>query len=170
MPKPGVPLSGRPLASYPLAILKSAFGDVALVAKRKSDADGLDIDHLWLDDFAQFHPLAGIVTALRRSSADEVLVCACDLPFVTAPCAREILDDSTGGSIAVASSGGRIQPLFAAYPVSCLKALEQALKETQPMLKVVSEHNPIKVNVPEKLLFNINTRSDLTAAEKLLGR
>ena len=61
-----VELEGRPLVHYPLSVLRAVLDEVAVVAKQRHGAAGLDASSpIWLEPDEPRHPLAGIVHALR---------------------------------------------------------------------------------------------------------
>ena len=89
--KAGALLAGRPLLSYPLAALRAAVGEVAVVAKAGTELPAVGYGVLiWREPDEPRHPLAGVVEALRRAHGRPVVVLACDLPFVTAELVREL--------------------------------------------------------------------------------
>src|SRR5437764_7340068 len=81
--KAAAELAGRPLASYPAAALGTVCERVAVVCKPSTELPELDGVKRWDEPEEPRHPIAGIVHALERA-AGPVLVCACDMPFVTA--------------------------------------------------------------------------------------
>jgi molybdopterin-guanine dinucleotide biosynthesis protein A len=92
-------------------------GDVAVGALRAAGID--DVVRIGgvagdvLDDHPGEGPLGGILTALRRaSSADVVVVLACDLPLIDGPTVRAIVE-ALGPADAVACPPG--EPLCGAW-------------------------------------------------------
>ena len=82
--KATVELEGRPLVSYPIAVLREVFEDVVLVAKADTQLPELvGINAVWVEPDEAFHPLTGIVHALRMARGRPVFVCAADLPLLT---------------------------------------------------------------------------------------
>src|SRR3954468_1367483 len=65
--KQALALAGRPLLHYPLAVLRAAGLECAVVAKRGSELPPLDGTRLLLEPEAPWHPLCGIVSALRAA-------------------------------------------------------------------------------------------------------
>lgn len=161
-------LSGRPLAWYCLEALKSVFGRVAVVVKERSDAQGLEYDHLLLDIDSRRHPLAGVVTAIKKSPSDRVFVCACDLPLVRVESIKLILKGSETGHPTVATATGIAQPLLAVYPKSSLEMLRESLAQDDSMMSAIGKLEAIYVEVPEDDLFNVNTLTDLEHASEIL--
>lgn len=81
------------------------------------------------DAWPEQGPLGGIITALRRTSAQTVAVLACDL---TRPCAAavEALRDGLGGAdVSVPVCAGQAQWLHAVWRRSALEALERSFAE-----------------------------------------
>src|SRR4051812_27811324 len=92
-------LADRPLASYPAAALAQVCERVAIVAKPGAELPDLPGVERWDDEPVEpRHPLTGIVHALERAR-EPVLVCAADMPFVTAVALRRL---SAGGILAIA--------------------------------------------------------------------
>src|SRR6266513_99355 len=81
-PKATAPLGGRPMLEHPLLALEGAGLETVVVAKRGTPLPP-DAAPLWEEPDEPLHPLRGIVTALEQADGRTVLVCGCDLPFVT---------------------------------------------------------------------------------------
>jgi molybdopterin-guanine dinucleotide biosynthesis protein A len=71
------------------------------------------------DRQANLGPLAGIETALFETTADWNLIVACDMPGITVPVLRRILDEAAAhpdaACILPVSGQGLLEPLCAAY-------------------------------------------------------
>lgn len=172
-PKPAAVLCGRALIEYPLAALGAAGLETVVVAKRATELPGLDVP-LWVEPDEPAHPLLGITTALTRAERP-LLVCGCDLPFVTAPLAARLA--ATEHPLVVPSAGGRLHPLLARYDPSLLDALGAALEQRSPLQDTISALGPHVLREPdlrafgdpERLLYNVNTPADLRRAEEMLA-
>ena len=79
-----VELPGRPLICYPLEAVREALGQVAVLAKADTELPSLPGVTVWIEPDARRHPLVGITQALALADGRPVLVCAADLPFVSA--------------------------------------------------------------------------------------
>ena len=80
------------------------------------------------DSYPGEGPLGGIVTALRTATADVVLVVACDMPFLDPSQVRALIDalgKASGAAVAVATAGGVLQPLVAAWRRRSLEVVER---------------------------------------------
>src|SRR5918992_532750 len=112
--KPAAELAGRPLAAYPAAALAGVCERVAVVCRPDTELPELDGVERWDEPDAPRHPLTGIVHALERA-AGPVLVCAGDMPFVTADACRTLIQAagaSAGSPPPVAAAAGGLPPGF----------------------------------------------------------
>jgi molybdopterin-guanine dinucleotide biosynthesis protein A len=176
--KPTAPLGGRPLIEYPLGALREAGFETVVVAKRETELPPLDVA-VWLEPDEPSHPLLGVTTALARAGRP-LLVCGCDLPFVTAALARRLAEtprQSARERIVVPSTGSRLHPLFGRYDPAFLDELSVALAACRSMREAITALDPLLLEAeelarfgdPARLLFNVNTPEDLSRAEQLLG-
>ncbi|MBJ9992965.1 MULTISPECIES: molybdenum cofactor guanylyltransferase [Paenibacillus] len=144
---------------------------------------GKDVVH---DRYPGQGPLSGLHAGLHAAATPWSIVTACDMPFVTeevfrflAQKAEEAVavmgDDKSGLQAIVPVSGGRIQPLLAAYHRSVLPSLETCLSSGRlrltgwlEQLKVcyVSEEELIQELGPgaDKAFYNMNEPSDYKRA------
>ena len=169
--KPGALLAGRPLISYPLAALRGACPRVAVVCKRSTvlPALGRGVER-WEEPDEPRHPAAGVAHALQRAGGS-VLVCAADMPFVSAGDCRRLAAAAAGApeaSTVVAEAAGWLQPTFAVYRPAALPAL-RACGHAQ-LTRVVEALAPSLVAFPGDPLRSVDTPEALVAAERELGR
>jgi molybdopterin-guanine dinucleotide biosynthesis protein A len=163
-----VELGGRPLISYPLAALQRALDQVAVVAKPETELPPLPAGvERWLEPPAPHHPIAGILEGLRRAGGRPVLVCAADLPFVTAATIERLAGAHPGGAAAViAESDGEISPLLGVYLPRAAERLgvRAAATENRPLRELIAAIEPRTIDVAREELFNVNTAADLALA------
>jgi molybdopterin-guanine dinucleotide biosynthesis protein A len=130
--------------------------------------------------------LGGIYTAVTAGSGgegDPVLCVAWDMPFVTGPLLRALVERFEQGDVDAVlpeSSGRRgLEPLCAVYGSACAPAIEKRLAAGD--LKAISFHDDVRVGIlslarvrtfgdPDELFFNVNTPQDLERAEALWRR
>jgi molybdenum cofactor guanylyltransferase len=131
-------------------------------------------------------PLAGVLAGMRWAmaalpAAQWIVTAACDTPFFPADLAAALTAASHqhGGTIALASSGGREHPVFGLWPVALADDLEAALASGQRRVlgwaqaqgAVVTEFPFIACGGTSIDPFiNINTPEDLQQAEHIAGR
>jgi molybdopterin-guanine dinucleotide biosynthesis protein A len=170
--KATVLLDGEPLALRALRPLRAAGLEVVLVAKAGDALPALEVP-VWIEKRPERHPLAGILEALERAGGRAVVVCACDMPFVTAELVAHIASQP---GTAVPEAGGRLHPLLARYDPAASGVLQAALERRAPLhdavrqagATIVPEAEIAAFGDPERLLFNVNTPADLARAEELL--
>jgi molybdopterin-guanine dinucleotide biosynthesis protein A len=170
--KATIALGGIPLAERALRPLRAAGLEVAVVAKEGDLLPALDAP-VWIETRPERHPLAGILESLARAGGRAVLVCACDLPFVTAELVARI---AAGPGTVVPEAGGRLHPLLARYDPGGAETLHDALVARSSLHQavrdagaaIVPEAEIARFGDPDRLLFNVNTPADLARAEELL--
>jgi len=164
-PKATALLAGHPLIEYPSAALRLVCERVVVVAKRRTDLPP-ELER-WDEPDEPQHPVAGLCHALQQANGP-ILVCAADMPFVTAEVLRLIAAElHPSGNAAVGSCDGRIEPLLAAYAPEALGALRRATPD-EPLRRTVEALEPALVEVAPELVFNVNTPEELAEAERRL--
>jgi molybdopterin-guanine dinucleotide biosynthesis protein A len=166
--KPAAPLAGRPLVSYPVAALAAVCERVAVVCKPDTALPELPGSERWDEPVAPRHPRTGIVHALERAGGP-VLVCAGDMPFVTADACRTLLSaaGAAAGPAVVAVSDGILQPVFGLYAPAALEGLRGA-PEDAALTTTVEALDPVRVAFPPALVRSVNTPEELSEAESAL--
>jgi molybdenum cofactor guanylyltransferase len=171
-PKPTAPLAGRMLLEHPLEALQTAGLETVVAAKADTSLPAIGVP-VWIEPPEPVHPLLGIVTALERAEGRSLLVCGCDLPFVTPDLVAWLA--GLDAPLAAPRIGGRLHPLFGRYASSLVGPLSEALERRAPLqetltalgVQVVEEGELRAFGNPELLLFNVNTPEDLQRAEAL---
>jgi molybdopterin-guanine dinucleotide biosynthesis protein A len=79
--KAAVELAGAPLIERPLRSMRAAGLEVVVVAKAATDLPVVDVP-VWMEPDEPLHPLTGIVAALEQGGRP-LVVCGCDMPFVS---------------------------------------------------------------------------------------
>jgi molybdopterin-guanine dinucleotide biosynthesis protein A len=157
--KPMQDLNGRPLAAYAAAALAPVCERVVLIAKRDSELPDLPgVERLNEPDEPR-HPVTGIVFALEQTGAP-VLVCAADMPFVTPQACEELI-----AARAIATAGGRLQPLLGVYRPEWLPALKAAASDA-PLTRTVEALSPATLELPERVVLSIDTPEALRSAQQ----
>jgi molybdenum cofactor guanylyltransferase len=162
------PLAGRPLAAYPAAALAAVCEQVVVVCKEDTALPELPGVERWNEPAEPRHPLTGIVHALERAG-EPVLVCAADMPLVTAEAFRSLLTVAARSDSAatVATAGGLLQPVLAVYAPAALPSLRDAPAGSR-LTEAVEAIDPVRVALPERLVRSVNTPDDVEAAEAAL--
>jgi molybdopterin-guanine dinucleotide biosynthesis protein A len=127
-------------------------------------------------------PLAGILTGLEWAAAGTpckaVVTAAGDTPFLPLDLVDRLAAAAGRhpGSIAVASSAGRLHPTFALWPTDCRDALRHFLvdEDNRRVSTFIERHGHVEVEFPILQstgldpFFNINVPDDLAEALRLL--
>jgi molybdopterin-guanine dinucleotide biosynthesis protein A len=165
--KPARELAGRPLVAWPAAALAEACERVVVVAKADVELPALPGVERWDEPDAEPHPAHGIRFALERAG-EPVLVCAADMPFVTADACRSLVSARRGAVAAVAVGDGVLQPVFAAYAPGALDAFRSAPADAA-LTRTVDALGPVLVEMDARLVRSVDTEEDLARAEAELG-
>jgi molybdopterin-guanine dinucleotide biosynthesis protein A len=164
--KPAAPLAGRPLVAYPAATLGEVCERVAVVCKQSTELPLLPGVERWDEPELPLHPLTGIAFALERAR-EPVLVCAADMPFVTADACRSLMAAARARAsvrAAVAVADGILQPVVGVYSPTALPAL-RAAEPDAPLTRTVESIDPVRVALPPAVMRSVDTREDLIRAE-----
>lgn len=166
--------AGR-LTDAPLRALSACCDDVLIAANDAEAASwfpGLRVVH---DAVPGLGALGALATALRAADGRTVVVCAWDLPFITAEVLREV-----GAALAAGArccvpqhADGTLEPLVAAYDASCAADAEtllaggeraaHALRDRVRGARWMIADQPTSL-VDDLTFFNVNTPNDLQRA------
>jgi len=152
-------LGGRPLAVHVGEVLAEVCDPVALVCKPDTELPPIADVERWDEPAEPRHPLTGIVHALERAGGP-VLVCAVDMPWVTAVSCRSLIEAAPGAPAAVAVGEGEMCPVFAVYAPEALTVFRAAPVDA-PLRETVETLDPARVALPPGLLRSVNTREDV---------
>jgi molybdopterin-guanine dinucleotide biosynthesis protein A len=174
--KPLALLDNRPLLTHVLARAMPQLREVALVADDggRLAPFGLPIVSDAVGGLAG--PLAAIAAGLdwakTRATEDGWLASfPCDTPFFPRDLVARLLTGAqeAGADIAIASSGGRIHPVFGLWRMSCAPAVHTLLGEgVRKMKDAIGRFSYASVDFEAESpdpFFNINTPEDLAQAE-----
>jgi molybdopterin-guanine dinucleotide biosynthesis protein A len=135
-------LDGRPLAAYPAEALAGVCERVAVVCEPGASLPELAGTERWEESGAANGAFSGIVHALERAGGP-VLVCAADMPFVTADACRTLLGAAGSSPAVIATAGGVLEPALGLYAPAALDSLRAG---------AVEELDPTRVALPPALL------------------
>ena len=165
-----VQLAGQPLITYPLEAVRTALGEVAVVAKADTQLPSLPGVTVWVEPDSPRHPVMGIIQALALAEGRSAVVCAVDLPFVTPELIYRLATADLGRSPAVlACHGTDVQPLLGCYAPRALEPLRTALAAEPPVRELATSLDPRMLDVGDpELLFDIDSPEDLLHAAGIL--
>ncbi|MDP9266051.1 MAG: molybdenum cofactor guanylyltransferase [Chloroflexota bacterium] len=165
---------GTPIVRRATNVLAGVADEVFVVANDTAyDALGLRVVR---DRYADGGALGGIATAVAAAAGEVVLVAACDMPFLSAPVWRLLIQLAPGNDVVVPRVGGQFETLHAVYAKSGLWAMESALASRR--MRVISFFPDVRVRDvgedelrtadPELRSFtNVNTPEELETAKRL---
>jgi molybdopterin-guanine dinucleotide biosynthesis protein A len=168
-------LAGRPLAGWPAAALAAACDAVAIVGgpgQRLPELEGVE---RWEGPADAPHTLGTIAFALERAGGP-VMVCAADMPFVTADACRSLLTAATSPAGAgtatppavVAVAERTLEPLLGIYAPAAREHLRAAPSDAS-VAETVEGLDPLRVAMPARVMMHVRTREELAAAEDALA-
>lgn len=163
--KTTVEFRGEPLLWRPVRALRAVLADVAVICKEDTILPELPGGvRIWCEPDARHHPLIGVAAALRGAAGRAVVVCAGDLPFVTAGTVRALAGSEPEAAAVVARAAGRLQPLLARYGPNALGTID-AMGPGEAATAVVERLGPAILDVADREAFNVNAPEDLLLAE-----
>ena len=118
-------------------------------------------------------PLAGILAAMRWNPDVSWLVTACDMPHITVPALKWLLDQRSPGVWAVfpKTKDQRVQPLFSFYDFRMRPLLEAAAQKQRFPLIDLCLHKKVITPAPPKAIMkaweNVNDRDDLRSLKNI---
>lgn len=126
-----IPYRGRPLIAHVLGRLEPQVDAVLINANRSRDRY-TQFGHPVIADAEDgfLGPLAGILAGLRAARTELLLCVPCDSPQISSELAARLASPFAQGTtrIAVASCGGRLQPVFAVLHTGLSEALDGFLR------------------------------------------
>lgn len=166
-------VGGVPIFDRILAVLASCCERVVVIANQPEPyvARGLAV---FPDALPGCGSLGGLYTALETAPTEHVFVCACDMPFVSAPLLRYLARRVEDFDAVVPRDQYGLQPMHAIYSRAPRTRLRERLEKG--LLKVEHYLDDIRTHVlapeevaavePQGLTFlNVNTPDDFAKAD-----
>lgn len=170
-------VEGRTILDRQMTALATITADVLIITSDRSVVPPPGARAI-PDRLPECGPLGGLYTALAEAQGDAVFVVACDMPYVTAPLARFLLERTCAADLVMPQTERGPHPLCAAYGRACLRPVTRSLAEGRlTMTDLIGEvrtqivtAEEIRLFGPvERLLANVNTPADYAALETLQG-
>jgi len=173
--KAQIPWGGGTLLTHAIEQMEPVASEVSIVGTLT--AENLAVPVL-TDKIPGLGPLAGIHSALSRSTSDWNLILAVDLPLVTPELLAWIADFRVVASqtAIVPRVSSRLQPLCAIYHRKILPQIDQALVRRESSIRrllerlgtrIIEEDQLIASGFAPEMLFNVNTPEDLERARAI---
>jgi molybdopterin-guanine dinucleotide biosynthesis protein A len=183
--KSALAVGGRTVLERQVAELTRVAADIMLIggadrtagARTLTSSSGMAVR--WLPDRTPgLGPLAGLDAALGAARHREVVLLACDMPFVTSGLMEHLIALVDGFDAVVPRTARGDHPLCGVYIRDCREAVTRtlaegrlAMKDLLPQLRVrsVSEEELRPFGDPGRLLANVNTPAEYEELEALQG-
>src|SRR5512139_2669651 len=160
---------GRPIVAHVIDTLRALSDDIVVVANR-SDLYGPFGARVVPDYEPPCGPLGGIAAGLQAVQHPLAVVVACDMPFLSVPLLRWLIDLAAGYDAVVPQTGADFEPLHAVYRRECHGPIVQRIERGER--RVISFFADVRLRpVPEaewrvldpagRSLVNLNTPADL---------
>jgi molybdopterin-guanine dinucleotide biosynthesis protein A len=154
-----------------LAVLRALTPHILIVGHHHPVA-GMDV-HVVQDRIAGAGALGGLYTALVEAPTEQVLVIACDMPFISAPFLIALATLGAGVDVAIPRDGRGLHPLCASYQRRIADRLKtridagalriaDALGDLQ--VRDIGPDELAPFDPDGKLLTNVNTPGDYERA------
>lgn len=173
-------LGGITLFARPLSVLDGLFPEV-LIAVADALPEGVAVGHRVVTDLIpNCAALGGLYTGLSVAAHQRVFVAACDMPLLSAPVIRAMVERDPQADVVMASLPQGLQPMHAVYSKRCLPHLEAMARAGNLKLQDMAQQEGLVIRiVPGEELrgldahalsfLNINTPADLELARKLIA-
>ena len=160
-PKINANLNGQEFGEIIFNILKdSQFEQIFLIGGERSDASRWGVDYL-KDEFPDSGPLGALVTAMRKTRSQRLLILPCDVPFIDLQTIESLKLVSADSDVRVARTDSP-QWLCSIWRLGLKDFLESQFAEGQRAIHQVCGLVKTEfIEVSSEFLRNINLISDL---------
>jgi molybdopterin-guanine dinucleotide biosynthesis protein A len=162
-----------------IAALEQVADDVLIVTNQPDRYRSLGV-RVVVDAVEGAGALGGIYTALVASSAAQVLVVACDMPFLTAAFLAHLARAGRDVDIAIPRTAAGYEPLCASYARTCLAPIKARLDggrlkvvdlvEAGLRVRELGTAELARFDPDAALFFNVNTPADYDLAVRKFKR
>ena len=167
--KSRVVISGRSIIVRQLDVLQQVAAEIVVVSPFAERFADLSLA-VHADRISGLGAIGGIYTAVEVANADNIVVVACDLPFLTAPLLGRLVELAQRADGAWIHSRRGVEPLVACYRKHSLRSIRNAIDAGRLTAGALADAMSIAelpesaltpFGDPERLLANINTAADL---------
>jgi molybdopterin-guanine dinucleotide biosynthesis protein A len=131
------------------------------------------------DNFPGRGSLGGVYSGLLAASRQHALVVACDMPFLSLPLWRYMLELPRDYDVLIPRVGQHFEPLHAIYSRSCIEPIKKQIEENnlqiiqllrQSRVRYVDEPEIDQFDPTRRSFLNVNTPQDWAEATAILGQ
>lgn len=164
-----VNFQGQPLIKHVIKRLLPQVDQLLINANRNIDRYQQFGYRVITDTLADFQgPLAGMLSGMQNANSDYILTAPCDGPLLSQKLRQRMLESllSSGKTIAVATDGQRLQPVYCLIPCHLQADLEAFLKSGERKIDLFFAQYPLaEVDFSDEpsCFVNLNHPEDLAA-------
>jgi molybdenum cofactor guanylyltransferase len=160
--------------------LKKGFDETILVTNEPETYDFLDVT-ITLDHYPGKGPLAGLHAGLLASQYEVNFIVACDMPFISAEMARDLVSQIGKYDAVIPVINGRQHPLFSVFSKKTLAKIEEAIENNSLRMQSLLDHLDVHYLTEkdlkgysesslERIFFNMNHPNEYENAKEWAKR
>ncbi|MBK3519281.1 molybdenum cofactor guanylyltransferase [Carboxylicivirga marina] len=154
--------NGSALIEYSINALKPLCSEI-IISSNNTDYSKFGYGVV-ADEYKMTGPIGGLYSALSASDTDDVIMCPCDMPFVTNEIFEQVLNKKGDSSVAVIESmTHKVYPTLGYFHKSCLPIIKQQIVKGQYKLQLLLKELKAQTILIDdtKALLNFNSPEDL---------
>ena len=176
--KSALAVGTRSILDRQLSLLRGLTPHILIVASDSSRAPDVDVPVV-VDRIPGAGSLGGLYTALMAAPTEQVLVIACDMPFLTAPFLMRLAALGVDVDVAVPRSAAGRHPLCASYARGVASHVKARIDRGDLRVRDALDGLDVRELGPDELaafdpegllLLNVNTPDDYARARKMALR
>ena len=170
--KSALVVGARSILDRQLSLLRDLTPHILIVGADRSRVSATDVPVV-ADRIAGAGSLGGLYTALMEAPTEQVLVIACDMPFLTAPFLMRLAARGVDVDVAVPRSAAGRHPLCASYARRAAAHLRARIESGDLRVREALDGLDVRELGPDELaefdqdgllLLNVNTPDDYAKA------
>ena len=171
IPKGLIEIRGQKIIQRHAEVFR-ALGIRTVISTNQPEHYGFMDLELIADTVERAGPMSGIVSVFDATGADEIIVAACDMPFIKPEMIQYIVDNKSGEAT-VPCPGGKPEPLLAVYTSEAAQKMRRRIQEGRASIRRLIETLDARLISAEEInmidpagdsFVNINTPEDYAQA------
>ncbi len=160
-------IEGKTMTEWVFESVASLFDEVLFVGNSSQTLNGRSISDIHSDK----GPVGGLESALVHARNEYIFLTACDMPFISKPVVKRMIDKLDGQSVLCPFIDGKYQTTHAIYSKDVLDIVEMELKGekstlthvvlTSENVKFLKEEDFFDIEGYKKSFENINSPQEL---------
>ncbi len=160
-------IEGKTMMEWVFESVASLFDEVLFVGNSSQTLNGRNISDIHSDK----GPVGGLESALVHARNEYIFLTACDMPFISKPVVKRMIDKLDGQNVLCPFIDGKYQTTHAIYSKDVLNIVEMELKRekstlthvvlTSENVKFLKEEDFFDIEGYKKSFENINSPQEL---------